>query len=61
MVPRISMTAPYILAADHLVLHFHGAQKWEVFEQAQSGSPCIYPIAHFLRHPAKTLDVYYAP
>ena len=61
MVPRITMTAPYILAADHLVLHFHGPKKWALFEQVQGSDPLTHPIAHFLRHPAKPLDVYYAP
>ena len=60
MVPRISMSAPFILAADELVLHFHGADKMKIFEAAQNSSSETYPIAHFLRHPAKSLDVYYA-
>lgn len=60
MVPRITMTAPFIMAADHLVLHFHGAEKWALFEAVQSSTPTDHPIAHFLRHPAKELDVYYA-
>jgi len=61
MVPRLTMTAPYILAADHLVLHFHGAEKWALFERVQTSDPSSHPIAHFLRHPAKKLDIYYAP
>ena len=60
MVPRITMTSPFIMAADHLVLHFHGAEKWALFEEARSSAPTQHPIAHFLRHPAKELDVYYA-
>ena len=60
-VPRITMTAPFILAASVLVLHFHGVQKRELFERAQNSDPETHPIAHFLRHPKKEVDVYYAP
>ena len=61
MVPRITMTAPFILAADILVLHFHGAEKRALFDIAQDSDPQVHPIAHFLRHPAKQVDIYYAP
>lgn len=60
MVPRITMTAPFLLASNQLVLHFHGKDKWRVFEAAQTMTSNIHPIAHFLRYPNKTLDVYYA-
>ena len=61
MVPRITMTAPYILGADQLALHFHGPDKWALFERAKTSPAALHPIAHFLRHPHKSLDVYYAP
>lgn len=61
LVPRITMTASHILAADRLVLHFHGTSKWKLFEQAQVSDPLLHPISHFLRHPAKEVDVFYAP
>ena len=60
MVPRITMTAPFIMASDHLVLHFHGLDKWVLFEQVQNSVPTDHPIAYFLCHPAKKLYVYYA-
>ena len=60
LVPRITMTAPYILAADQVVLHIHGLEKRDVFVAAKEASPHTYPIAHFLRHPAKTVHIYYA-
>ena len=61
MVPRLTMTAPHILASDHLVLHIHGPAKRDLLEAAKDAAPTTYPIAHFLRHPSAQIEVYYAP
>ncbi len=61
LVPRLTLTASPILASDSLVLHFHGNDKWALFVEAQESAPEVHPIAHFLRHASKPMDIYYAP
>lgn len=49
--PRITMTLPVIVTSKSQYLHIEGAEKRQVFEQAQEpGDPATMPIRHVLEH-----------
>lgn len=61
-VPRVTWSLPRLLAAEFLVLHFTGADKRVVFNQAAAGASALeLPIAAVLKAARPTpLQVYYA-
>jgi 6-phosphogluconolactonase len=61
-VPRVTWSLPMLLDANFLALHFTGATKRAVFEQAVNGVPATkLPIASVIHAPrGSKLPVYYA-
>jgi 6-phosphogluconolactonase len=57
--PRITLTLPRVLDTRALYLHFEGADKHAVYEEAAAGGD--FPIASVLRQGRTPVDVYYSP
>ncbi len=61
--PRITLTLPALLAADHVYLHVEGAAKHQVLADATTGNGAgaDYPMRTVLAHAARPLRVYWCP
>jgi 6-phosphogluconolactonase len=59
--PRVTLTAPLLLAADLTLLHIEGPAKREALRNAQADGPVeAAPIRLFLRR-ARRLEIYWTP
>ncbi len=58
---RLTWTLAGLAKMDRWYLHIEGAAKRAVYEAAKSGDPIAAPIAAFINHPTKTLNVYWCP
>ena len=60
--PRVTLTLPALVSAQHLVLHIEGEEKRRVWEKAlQDGPADEMPVRHLIRHPDAALHVHWAP
>lgn len=58
---RMSLTLQAILSAQHLYLHFEGAKKFKVYQEAiASDDMYAMPIRSILHQKLKEIEVYYA-
>ena len=58
--PRMSMTLSAVLKSDEILLLFFGAEKFDVYEQAEAGDK-RYPIAALLEQQIVPVSLYWAP
>lgn len=59
---RITLTMAGLLRIPRWILHIEGASKLEVYKQAKASQDFIkHPIAAFLNHPSRTVEVYWCP
>ena len=59
---RITLTMAGLLRIPRWILHIEGAGKLDVYEQAKASQDFIkHPIAAFLNHPTRTVEVYWCP
>ena len=62
MVTRLTYSGPFLAKSPHVFLHFEGAGKREVYEEARSKDyPSLTPISWFLHHPECPVETYWAP
>ena len=60
--PRVTLTLPVLMGADHLVLQIEGEEKRRVWEEAcGEGDADDMPVRHVIRHPDIALHVHWAP
>jgi 6-phosphogluconolactonase len=58
---RLTLTLPYLLKSDQLILHFTGSKKYEVYKQAiDSGLNQTLPVSYILHQNLAPLTIYYA-
>lgn len=58
---RMTLTAPVLARASHLVLHLKGAEKKRVLDAAMAGDDIqAMPIRYFLQGREKKLEIYYS-
>lgn len=61
-VTRLTHTGPFLATAGAVFLHFEGAGKRAVYEDARlKDQPSTTPISWFLHHPACPVETYWAP
>ena len=62
MVTRLTHSGPFLAQASRVFLHFEGAGKREVYEDARlRDQPSKTPISWFLHHPHCPVETFWAP
>ena len=62
MVTRLTYSGPFLAQSPHVFLHFEGAGKRGVYEDARlKDQPSTTPISWFLHHPECPVETYWAP
>ena len=62
MVTRLTHSGPFLAQATRVFLHFEGAGKREVYEDARlRDQPSTTPISWFLHHPECPVETFWAP
>ena len=62
LVTRLTYSGPFLASSRHVFLHFEGAGKRGVYEEARAkDQPSITPISWFLHHPECPVETYWAP
>ena len=62
MVTRLTYSGPFLATSPHVFLHFEGAGKRGVYEEARSkDAPSLMPVSWFLHHPECPVETYWAP
>ena len=62
LVTRLTYSGPYLAKSPNVFLHFEGAGKRAVYEEARSkDQPSTTPISWFLHHPECPVETFWAP